>query len=186
MAVQLVKHRFTVEEYHRLGEAGILAADARVELIDGEIVEMTPIGSPHAGTTTVLRVNLSRDLGDRALVREQNPVTLSPQSEPQPDLAIVHPRPDHYRRAHPRPDEIFFLVEVSDTTGEYDRTVKLPLYARAGIAEVWIVDLAGQCVETYHGPRPDAYERTHRFARSESVSPQAFPALRLAVDEILG
>ena len=186
MAVQVLRHRFTVEDYHRMGEAGILSQNDRVELIEGEVVEMTPIGSPHGGTTTFLHYWFSRQLGRRALVREHNAILLPPHSEPQPDLAIVRVRSDYYRRAHPQPEDIFFLIEVSDTTGEFDRTVKLPLYARTSIAEVWIVDLAAQCVEIYRDPGPSGYERMDRFARGECVTPQAFPDIRLVVDEILG
>ena len=186
MAVQLLRHRFTVEDYHRMGQAGILAEKDRVELVDGEIVQMTPIGSPHAGTTTFLHGWLSPRLGARAIVREQNPVVLAPHSELQPDLAAVRPRSDHYRQGHPRPADVLFLIEVSDTTGDYDRTVKLPLYARAGIQEVWIVDLAAACVEIYLGPGVSGYERMERFTRGQSIAPQAFPDLRLSVDDILG
>ncbi len=169
-----------------MGEAGIFSADDRVELIDGEIVMMTPIGSPHAGATAYLEHFLSLALGARAQVRAQTPVILVPDSEPQPDLAGLLPRPDFYRRAHPHPEDILWLIEVSDTTGEYDRTVKLPLYARAGIREVWIVDLAAQWIETYHRPAGNGYEDMQRFTRGQSVAPQAFPDVRLSVDEILG
>jgi len=186
MAVQVLRHRFTVEDYHRMGQAGILSEQDRVELIDGEIVVMTPIGSPHAGTTTFLHGWFLPRLVGRALIREQNPVVLSPHSEPQPDLAVVLPRSDHYRHAHPRAADIFFLIEVSDTTAEFDRTVKLPLYARAGIREVWIVDLAAACVEVYRQPGADGYERMERFMRGQSVAPQAFPDLFLSVNDILG
>jgi Uma2 family endonuclease len=186
MAVQVLRHRFTVEEYHRMGEGGVLSPEARVELIDGEIIEMAPIGSPHAGTTLFLDRWFAFRLDERAYVIVQSPVLLPPHSEPLPDLAVVRPRPDHYRSGHPRPEDIFLLIEVSDTTGEYDRTLKLPLYARAGIPEVWIVDLAAQCVEVYRGPSPGGYEQMERFSRRQVVSPQAFPDLHLPVDDILG
>jgi Uma2 family endonuclease len=186
MAMQVLRHRFTVDDYHRMGDAGILSANDRVELIDGEIVVMTPIGSPHAGTTAYLDRALSPRLGERALVWVQNPIFLLPHSEPQPDLAVLRPRSDYYRQAHPRPGDIFFLIEVSDTTGEYDRTVKIPLYAQAGVREVWIVDLAAECIEVYRQPAAGAYQQVQRFPRGQSVAPQAFPDLRLSVDEILG
>jgi Uma2 family endonuclease len=186
MAVQVLRHRFTVEEYHRMGEAGIFSEEDRVELMEGEIVETAPIGSPHAGTTDYLHDTLSQMLGNRARVRAQSPIVLVPDSEPLPDIAVLRYRSDFYRGGHPRPEDIFFLIEVSDTTGEFDRTVKLPVYGRAGIPEVWIVDLAAQCVEVYVGPSPHGYERMQRFSRGQVVSPQAFPDLELAVDEILG
>lgn len=169
-----------------MGEAGIFSSGDRVELIEGEIIEMPPIGSPHAGTTAYLHSTLSLVFGKRAHVRAQSPVLLPPHSEPQPDLAILRHRADFYRSAHPRPEDILFVIEVSDTTGEFDRTVKLPLYARAGIAEVWIVDLAAQCVEVYGDPGPHGYGRMQRYTRGQSLASQAFPDLCLSVDDILG
>ena len=186
MAVQLLRRRFTVEDYHRMGQAGIFAEDGRVELIDGEIIVMTPIGSPHAGTTAYLEHFLSLGFGERALVRAQGPVILLPHSEVHPDLAVLRPRSDYYRRAHPRPEEIFFLIKVSDTTGEYDRTIKLPLYARAGIQEVWIVDLGAESIEVYQGPGTNGYERMQRFGRGQTFASPAFPDVHLSVDAILG
>jgi len=186
MAIQLARHRFTVEDYHRMGQAGLFADDDRVELIDGEIIVMTPIGSPHAGTTLFLDRRLSSGIGERAFVMVQSPITLSSHSEPQPDLSILRPRADYYRQSHPDPEDVFFLIEVSDTTGEYDRSVRLPLYAGAGIPEVWIVDLATQCVEAYHGPAANGYARRQRFTRGQTLTPQMFPAVRLSVDDILG
>ena len=186
MAVQVLRHRFTVEDYHRMGEAGILSADHRVELIDGEIVVMTPIGSPHAGEVNRLNRLFVVRLGDRAVVTVQNPVVFPPDSEPQPDLAILRPRPDFYGRLHPRPEDVLLIIEVGDTSLGYDRTVKAPLYARAGIPELWIIDLEGECVEVYRQPAAGAYQQVQRFPRGQSVAPQAFPDLRLAVDGILG
>ncbi len=186
MAVQALRKRFTIEDYHRMGRAGIFSEDDRVELIDGEIVVMTPIGSPHAGKVDRLNNILTPRLAGRATVRVQNPVLLPPDSEPQPDLALIRPRPDFYERAHPRADDVLLLIEVSDTSLEYDRTVKLPLYARAGIPEVWIVDLAGECVEVYREPQPHGYRHVRRFTRGQSLTPSALPDLRLSVDEIFG
>ena len=186
MAVQVLRHRFTVEDYQRMGEAGIFSEDDRVELIEGEIVVMTPIGSPHAGKVTRLNGILTPRLSGRANVSVQNPVVLLPDSEPQPDLALLRLRADYYERTHPRPEDVLLLIEVSDTSLEYDRRVKVPLYARGGIREVWIVDLAGDCVEVYREPGAEGYRDVRRFTRGQSLAPQAFPDLHLTVDEILG
>jgi Uma2 family endonuclease len=186
MGVHVLKHRFTVEDYHRMGEAGVFSENDRVELIDGEIVVMTPIGSPHSGKVGWLNGLFTPHLVGRAFVNVQNPVVLGPRSEVQPDLAILHLRRDHYERSHPRPEDVFLLIEVSDTSLDYDRTVKIPLYATAGIPEVWIVELAAKCIEVYRQPGADGYQDVRRFTRGQSLTPQAFPDLVLSVDEIFG
>lgn len=135
-----------------MGQAGIFSEDDRVELIQEEIVVMTPIGSPHAGTTVFLNRWFSSRVGDRALVTVQNPVTLSPDSEPQPDVALLRPRGDYYRRSHPRPEDVCRLIEVADTSLEYDRAVRVPRYARAGIPEARVVDLMAGSVEVSQQP----------------------------------
>ncbi len=186
MAVQLLRHRFTVEDYNRMGQAGILSEDDRVELIDGEIIVMTPIGSPHAGKVNRLNHLFAPRLRGRAIVTVQNPIVMPPDSEPQPDLALLRLRADFYEHSHPGPEDIILLIEVSDTSLVYDRTVKLPLYARAGIREVWIVDLAAESVEVHQEPVAGAYRSVQRFTRGQAFAPQAFPDLRLSVDEIFG
>jgi Uma2 family endonuclease len=147
-------HRLTVDDYYRMGEAGILPTDARVELVDGEIFDMAPIGTRHAGTVDQLALIFQRAVGDLALVRTRNPVRLGPYSEPRPDLALVRPRADFYKSAHPVAEEILLVVEISDTSVRFDRDVKTSLYARHGIPEVWIVDLTADVLMRYR--RPDA------------------------------
>jgi hypothetical protein len=182
MAIASRRRRFTVEEYRRLGEVGILHEDDRVELIDGEIVEMTPIGERHALAVIYLNNALARGLEGRALVSPQNPLRLGPHSEPQPDLVLLRPAADRLPAA---PDALL-VIEVADTSLAYDRDTKLPRYARAGIPEAWIVDLEGQAVEVHRAPGPTGYRDVQRLGRGASVSPAAFPDLRLAVDDILG
>ena len=184
MAVQILRRRFSIDDYHRMGQVGIFSEDDRVELMDGEIVVMTPIGSPHAGKVARFIRIFTQRLGDRAIVNAQNPVVLPPDSEPQPDLAILRPRPDFYERSHPGPGDVILLIEVSDTSLEYDRTAKLPLYARAGIPEVWIVDLAAETVEVYQQPSATGYRQVTLFTRGQSLAPQAFPDLQISVAEI--
>ena len=186
MTVQLVRHRFTVDEYHRMSEAGIFAEDDRVELIDGEIVEMTPIGVRHAACVRRLNRLFSGRLGERAIVDVQNPIRVREQSEPQPDVALLRPRPDLYAPSHPGPGDILLLVEVAETSAHLERAVKVPLYARAGIQEVWLVDLAGEVIEVYRRPLPERYQELQRVGRGQQLSSQAFPDLSLAVDDILG
>ncbi len=150
-------HRITVGEYYRMAEVGLLAPEARVELIDGVIIDMAPIGSRHAGTVTRLDRLLSRAVGDRATVRVQQPVRLSRSSEPQPDVSLLRPRRDDYTRAHPTADDALLLVEVSETTLRYDREIKVPLYARYGIPEVWIADLVGGQIHFFRSPEAGKY-----------------------------
>ena len=145
--MERMRRRFTVYEYHRMGEAGILHEDDRVELIEGELVEMTAIGTRHFACVNRLNRLLVGALGDEAIVSVQNPVRLNEYNEPQPDLAVIRPR--DYRLSLPGPGDVLLLVEVSDTTLAYDRSVKLPLYARAGIGVVWIVYLPGWTIECH-------------------------------------
>lgn len=184
--VDVRRRRFTVEEYYRMAEVGILGPEDRVELIEGEIVTMAPIGNPHAACVARLTHRLFRAVGERALVWPQgNPVHLPPRSVPQPDVALLRPRPDDYSRSSARPQDILLLVEVADTTYRYDRRVKLPLYARAGVAEVWIVDLQHDIVEVYRKPAPEGYASAQRVERGGSVAPAALPDAVVTVAEIL-
>lgn len=184
MLVQPARRLFTVDEYHRMGEAGILHEDDRVELIEGEIVEMAPIGNRHFHSVMMFTHRLVGAVGERALVSVQNPVRLSPRTEPQPDVVLLRLRRD-YRERGALAEDVLLLVEVADTTLGYDRGVKLPLYARAGVPEVWIVDIAGEAIEVYRGPAGAAYRETWRVGRGERLSPAAFPEAAIAVDEFL-
>lgn len=186
MAVELERRHFTVEEYHRMAGAGILTEDDRVELIDGEILTMTPIGWRHAACVATLIHLFSPLSRDRAVLWPQNPIGLGPRSEPQPDVTLLRPRRDMYRHAGPRSEDVLLLVEVADTSIAYDRGVKLSLYAAAGIPEVWLVDLEGRAVEVHRAPTPPGVRETQRLLPGEPVSPAAFPDVVLAVAEILG
>lgn len=151
-------HSFTVEEYRRMGETGIFHEDDRVELIEGEIIEMSPIGSPHSGTTTRLQTLLIRAIGDRGIVSSQNPVLLGDFSEPQPDIALLRPRDDFYTRSHPTPADVLLLIEVAESSLSYDRDLKLPLYARHGIPAVWLVDLQNRQLLLFSQPMETGYQ----------------------------
>lgn len=177
--------RFTVAEYHRMGDAGILSEEDRVELIDGEIVEMTPIGSRHAACVDRLNRILSSRLSDRAQVRIQSPIFLNDISEPQPDAALLRLKAGDYADGHPGPGDVLLVVEVADTTLNYDRTVKAPRYAAAGIPELWVVDLQAACVEVYRHPRERGYRERVIYFRGEVWEPVDFPGVTVAVDDVL-
>ena len=177
------RRRFTVEDYRKMGEAGIFREDDRVELIDGEVIEMNPIGWRHARCVGRLTMRLVRAAENRYVVGVQNPITLSEHGEPQPDLTIYEEPPPGRQ---PGPEEVLVLIEVSDSTLQYDRNVKLPRYAGAGIPEVWIVDLQGEAVERYNDPRDDGYRRTERARRGEELASEALPGLVVPTDDALG
>ena len=179
------KRLFTVAEYYQMAAAGILTEDDRVELIEGEVVQLPPIGSGHGGRVNRLTKLFVRALGDRAVVAVQNPVRLSEISEPQPDLAILHYRGDFYGDSHPGPGDVHLIIEVTDTSGGYDRSVKAALYARTGIPEVWIVDVPGEVVSVFREPSPEGYRSVTDHRQGDTVAPLAFPDARLRVDEIL-
>lgn len=180
------RHKLDVAAYYRMAEVGILGPDDRVELIEGEIVDMAPIGSAHGGTVDGLAEAVHAGLERRAIVRVQGPLRLSDESEPQPDLMLLRPRADRYRASHPGPGDVLLLVEVSDSTLRTDRNVKLPLYARHGIPEVWIVNLPDGVVEVHREPQGEAWRTTQRAGRGEVLEPHLLPGLRIAVSDVLG
>lgn len=186
MAIELVKRRFTVEEYQRMGKAGILTEDDRVELIEGEILQMTPIGPRHAACVDRLTRLFSKAVAERAIVRVQSPIRVAQHTEPQPDLVLLRPRADFYREAHPGPPDILVLVEVSETSAGYDRTVKLPLYARVGILEVWLVDLESELVEVHRTPETHGYQDLRQLRRGQPLAADALPEMTVSVSDILG
>jgi len=179
------RHSLSVEDFHRMGAAGLFAPDARVELIEGEIIDMTPIGSRHAATVAALSELLTLGLHGQAVIWVQNPVNLGIRSEPQPDLAVLRFREDRYRHAHPEADDTHLLIEVADTTARFDREVKIPLYARHNIPEVWLVDLESGIFEVYREARAGAYRSLVQHSDGE-VSPAAFPHVRVDVHTLLG
>lgn len=186
MATQLTRRRFTVAEYQQMAQAGILGEDDRVELIDGEIVEMTPIGRRHAACVDRLTQLFTETLGRAAQVRVQNPINLDERSEPQPDLALLRPRSDFYASGHPTPGDILLVVEVAETSADVDRRVKVPLYARSGVPEVWLVDLDQAAITVYRDPTSGGYRTLQTLRRGASLAPAALPDVELAVSDILG
>ena len=184
--VEVVRRRFTVDEYHQMARAGILNEDDRVELIRGEIVHKMVIGSRHAACVARLNELLVARLRGRAILWPQNPLTILPDSEPEPDIILLRHRADFYAAELPGPDDVALLVEVADTSLRYDRRVKGLLYAEAGIREYWIVDLAGDAVEVFREPGPHGFQRTDRVGRGGTLTPLAFPDTPLAAADVLG
>jgi Uma2 family endonuclease len=186
MTLQLLRRKFTVEQYHKMIESGILTEDDRVELIRGEIIEMSPIGTKNAACVKCLNQLLSRKLWDRVLIAIQDPIELNDNLEPQPDVALLKPREDFYETAHPQPQDIFLLIEVADSSVNYEREEKIPLYAEANIIEVWLVDINEQIVEVYREPTAAGYQLMQKFTFGQTLSIQAFPDINITVNEIFG
>ena len=189
-SVDLPRHRFTVEDYHRMAEVGLLGEDDRVELLEGEVVEMTPIGPEHAGTVDRLNQRLIQALAGRAIVRVQSPIRVDDRSEPEPDLALLRPVEDFYTSRIPGPGDVLAVIEVADTSYERERSVKQRLYARAGIPELWIVDIrrSPAALERFAEPnRPEGhYERRETLAGDATVVPVSVPEVALRVGDLLG
>ena len=167
-------------------DSGILTEDERVELIRGDIIEISPIGTRHTSYVRQLNNLFFQKLSDKVLVSIQNPVELDDTSEPQPDVALLKPREDFYEAAHPQSKDIFLLIEVADTTIKYDREVKIPLYAEDNIIEVWLVDINEQFIEVYREPKPSGYQNVQKFTQNQALSIQAFPDMNITINEILG
>ena len=178
------KYRLTVEQYYKMAEVGILGTEQRTELIEGEIVEMSPIGAKHAGTINRLNRVLSPLVSNQAIISIQNSIRLSDNSEPQPDLAVLRLRDDCYTDCHPIPDDIFLLIEVSDSTLKYDREIKIPLYAKAGIPEVWIANIEAQIFEVYCLLSQDEYQKVQNYGKGEVIQIGALADIAIAVDDI--
>lgn len=185
MVAEYVRKRFTVDEYYKMGETGIIGEDDRVELIGGEIVEMTPINVPHARCVGRLNKLFAPLLADRGDVWVQNPIYIDEWSEPQPDIALL--KPGYFlnpQQQHPGPDDILLLIEVADSTLMTDRRRKVPLYAGAGVTEVWIVNIQKKVVEFFVDPAGGKYNRVGRVGLGHTVSPQTLPDVVLKVNDI--
>jgi Uma2 family endonuclease len=181
----VARRALTVAEYHRMGEVGILTERDRVELIEGELIAMSPIGSEHSGTVNALTRTLVRAVGDRAIVAVQNPVQLDDLSEPEPDFALLKPRDDDYRQATPRPHEVLLIIEVADSSLAYDRAVKRSLYARHGIPEFWIINLTAKQIEVCRSPTGDQYASISLVGREAVLEPELLPGAAIPVAVLL-
>lgn len=177
--------RFTVEEYHRMGDAGILGPEERVELLRGEIILMSPINPPHNGTLNKLHGILSVSLAGRAVVQVGGPVRLNDGSEPEPDIAVLRWREDAYATLPVLPEHVLLVMEVSYSSLAYDRDVKALDYAAAGLPEYWLWDLQHQALLLHRDPHEDGYHQVITLRGEQSASPLAFPDIVLAVDRVL-
>lgn len=179
------RHRFSAEDYHRMAETGVLRPDARVELLNGQIIDMSPIGPFHGGLVNRLIRLFTTLSGGRWLVSAQNPIRLDLHSEPEPDLMLLQPEPGDYTRRHPQPGDVFLLIEVSDTTLALDRGEKLSAYGRAGITEVWIINLVDETIEVHREPHFTGYGVGQVLHAGDQASPARFPDVRMDVAELL-
>jgi Uma2 family endonuclease len=185
-ALEALRRQFTVEEYNKLGEAGVIASDERVELLDGDIIVVPPQGPPHFSVVARMAQRLVLRLGERALVTSRMPVIVSDRSEPEPDIAILARRADFYRSGIPQVPDVFALVEVADSSLAIDRGKKLAIYAEARVEEYWIVDVRHAAIEVYREPRDGGYDSLATFRGDARVSFLAFPDDEFTVDELLG
>ena len=185
MPVDVERRRFTADEYQRMGEAGILSERDRVELIDGEILTMSPIGSPHGASVDRAAEAFFRAVTARAIVRVQGAIRPNYYSEPQPDITLLRRRDDFYGSGHPAPPDVLLVVEIADSSLRFDREIKAPLYARSGIVEYWLVDLTNETVTRYTTPENGAYRDTSVHRRGEVVSVSALADCAIAVDDLL-
>ena len=180
-----MRRLFTADEYQRMGQVGILTEDDRVELIDGEIVAMTPIGTRHNASVNRGNRALVRAAGDAAIVQSQGSIRLDQYSEPEPDLVLLRPLADFYASRPAGPDDILLIIEVAQSSIDYDRDVKAPLYAAAGIPEYWLVDLNTDVVWRFSSPERGMYRSSEQCRRGQSVAPQLLPTCHIAIDELL-
>lgn len=186
MSRQLAKHWISVDEYERMGRAGVFTPDERLELFEGEIYEMTPIGSPHAACVKFLNTLLNRLFSGRMLVGVQDPIRLDDFSEPQLDITLLRWRDDFYKNSHPTPADVLLVIEVADSTVESDRSYKMPLYAKAGITEVWLVNLPDETIELYAEPIDGIYQLSKTFERDAKLQAHTLADLRVNAADILG
>lgn len=186
MTVQITRRPFTVTDYRRMLEAGILSEDDRVELIDGEVRAMSPIEPFHAAIVKRFNALLNQLIADTNIISIQDPIQLSDYTEPEPDIAILRLQEDFYATQHPTPPDVLLIIEVADSSVEYDREEKIPRYAQAGIPEVWLVDVANETVEQYTQPRIDQYGAKQTFERGQVIRVQSVPQIEILVNRMFG
>ena len=186
MSRQLAQYWITADEFEQMGKTGIFSPDARLELLEGVIYQMSPIGSPHAACVKVLSTLLHSLFSGKLIIGTQDPIRVDDFSEPQPDISLVRWRDDFYRPAHPTPADVLLVIEVADSTVESDRSYKMPLYAKAGIPEAWLVNLPDETIELYAEPAGRAYQFSKSFKRGEEIQAHSIADLHISVADILG
>jgi Uma2 family endonuclease len=182
----VIKKLFTVDEYHRMWDAGILPEENRFELIRGEIIEMPNPKPPHSGRVNRLTHLFTSRLRDSIVLSVQNPSSFDEMSEPVPDVSLLKPRSDFYSERHPLPEDVLLVIEISYSTFRFDSKIKAPLYAEAGIREYWIINIPSNSLEVYTLPVLGQYTHHQIFKHGQTISPQAFPAVTFSIEEILG
>ena len=178
------KYPITINHFQKMIERGIFEEDEHIELIEGELIAMAPIGPDHSSKTRKLNRQFSQKIGDLALVDMQNPIVLDDHSEPEPDLALLRPRDDFYETANPTAKDVLLLVEVADSSLNYDKKTKIPLYARQGIPEVWLINVPNRQVEIYLKPSPEGYRQILIPEKQECISPTLLPSVSIKVSDI--
>jgi Uma2 family endonuclease len=186
MTIVLNRRQFTLAEYHQMIATGVLPAGDRVELIDGDVLEMAAIGSKHAAQVNRLNRIFSAFVGDDLLLSIQNPLELGPRSEPQPDLVLLRWRADYYASSHPQPEDVYLVIEVAESTVDFDRNVKAVLYAQSGIGEYWLINLVTDAIEVYRQPTPDGYQTSTTQQRGSTITLAARSEITVTVDQLLG
>jgi Uma2 family endonuclease len=185
-AAAFPRRRFTVQQYERMVEAGVIRPDERVELLDGEVVEMPPIGPPHASRVDRCNAHLGRAFGAGVIIRVQSPLHLSDLSMPEPDITVLRHRDDFYAARHPTVADVLLLVEVGDTTARFDREVKLPLYASASVIEVWLLDVEASAISVFRDADPGGYQTLATAHQRDTLRPLALPGTAVAAADLLG
>jgi Uma2 family endonuclease len=185
MPIAVTRRRFTADDYQRMGQAGILRAEDHVELIDGEIVTMTPIGPRHCASVDRATRAFVTKAGDSAIVRVQGSVRLDLYSEPEPDIVLLRPRSDFYASRHPGPAEILLIVEVAESSIDYDRDVKSRVYARSGVQEYWLADLNENVVFCHSGIEDGTYRNVRRYTRGQLLAPLLLPECVVSTDDLI-
>lgn len=186
MAIQLQHKLFTVDDLDQMLESGVLTENDNVELLDGELVTMSPAGSRHVASVNRLNQGISRILGEEAIVSAQNPIRIRPNSQPEPDIAILGVRDDFYADALPEAADVLLLIEVSDSSLDYVKEIKLGIYGRGGVPEVWIVNLQDEQVDSYRGPFSGGYRLRERFLLGESIKAELLPELEVNISQVFG
>jgi Uma2 family endonuclease len=186
MGIALNRYHFTVDDFNFLHDQGKFKPDDRLELIEGEIYEMSPIGSFHARCVDFLSNMLAALLFRKCIVRTQSPVILNDLNQPQPDLAVIRYQEDFYKHSHPKASDILLVIEVSDTTVELDRNIKFPKYASAHIPEAWLIDLRAERIEVHSDPKEETYGTVRIYQRGEEIFSETIPEIKFSVDNILG
>ena len=185
-SVAFARHQFTVADYHCMLETGVLNEDSRVELLNGEIIKMSPIGSRHSANVKRLNRLLGKQLDPDIIIGIQDPIRLDNYTEPQPDVSVLKPQADLYEGTHPQPSDVLLVIEVADSTIDIDREIKLPAYARSGIAEVWLIDLNKNRIEVHANPHNGIYQEVRLVQRGQQVISKMLPQLTVNADDILG